>query len=714
MKLNLSYLSKSTLIILVYLNGCSVFNTLGITEHFIKNPQQQKTQHYHQQMRELKQQPEPPFDNLRNRSDLAWSEKCFTFGMYMLFDCRIYNPDTNEYTLQSFIKQGEKLYGGYDILLLWHGYPRLGIDERNQFDFWHDLPGRLEKLRQLVTLCHQHHVRIILPYNPWDTGTRSESNTAIKRLVDLVKQTNADGVFLDTMSTSSPELRKMLDEVRPGLIIVTEGIPPQEQLGWVNSSWGQWLNIPSEPSILKLKWMQPQHQQYLINRWDRDRSEEIATAFFNNAGVIVWDNIFGAANPWNAFDQSLWKKTNLILHHFSDLPVSGQWIPFVDTLSPDLYANLWQDENNKLYIFINKGGPSESLPLIALENQDEYDYYDLWHGEKIQPAAQNTLSGPINRIGCIAAIRKSSITPDFIKLTEKLRKIKPETTEDNHELLRIPSYSNTVCRTELVSEKNLPEGMVYIPETTFDMHIQHQRRECGCYLDKPAAKIDNFGYGLSFGAVYPNVIHKEIEHEIGSIQIKAFFIDETEVTNAQFKTFLNTTGYRPKHLDNFLKHWPKGKMPSEVADHPVVYVDIDDAKAYARWAGKRLPTEAEWQLAAQGTDNRKWPWGDTFDPNKCTVKQPGTAPVCSYPEGKSPYGCYHMSGNVWEWTDAIYNDGYTRFTMIRGGSYYNAEGSIWYAQGNPQPCGHHTKFILTWAGLDRCSTVGFRCVKDIK
>ena len=149
MKLNLSYLSKSTLIILVYLNGCSVFNTLGITEHFIKNPQQQKTQHYHQQMRELKQQPEPPFDNLRNRSDLAWSEKCFTFGMYMLFDCRIYNPDTNEYTLQSFIKQGEKLYGGYDILLLWHGYPRLGIDERNQFDFWHDLPGRLKNFASL-------------------------------------------------------------------------------------------------------------------------------------------------------------------------------------------------------------------------------------------------------------------------------------------------------------------------------------------------------------------------------------------------------------------------------------------------------------------------------------------------------------------------------------------------------------------------------------
>jgi formylglycine-generating enzyme required for sulfatase activity len=143
-----------------------------------------------------------------------------------------------------------------------------------------------------------------------------------------------------------------------------------------------------------------------------------------------------------------------------------------------------------------------------------------------------------------------------------------------------------------------------------------------------------------------------------------------------------------------------------------VYVDIDDARAYAAWAGKRLPTEAEWQCAAQGDDGRKWPWGNEFDAARCNTTGDRTLPVRSLPEGRSPSGCYHMAGNVWEWADSEYSDGHTRFVMIRGGSYFDAKTSGWYIRGGPQPCGHHVKFIRMWSGLDRCATVGFRCVAD--
>jgi len=155
-------------------------------------------------------------------------------------------------------------------------------------------------------------------------------------------------------------------------------------------------------------------------------------------------------------------------------------------------------------------------------------------------------------------------------------------------------------------------------------------------------------------------------------------------------------------------------MPESIADHPVVYVDLDDARAFARWAGKRLPTEAEWQFAAQGTDGRRWPWGDEFDPRCCHGDGRGTEPARSRPLGRSPYGCYHMAGNVWEWTESERDDGHTRFVMIRGGSYFRAEGSIWYTDGGAQPCGHHAKFIRMWPGLDRCATIGFRCVVDVQ
>ena len=243
--------------------------------------------------------------------------------------------------------------------------------------------------------------------------------------------------------------------------------------------------------------------------------------------------------------------------------------------------------------------------------------------------------------------------------------------------------------------------------------IEHIRGECGCYPDSEAEQpVDGFGYGLKAAAVYPQVIHKPIKHEIGPLEIMPFFIDEAEVTNAEYKEFLDSSGYEPEHKENFLRHWPHGKMPPELPDHPVVYVDIDDARAYAKWAGKRLPTEFEWQLAAQGPDNRKWPWGKEFDPNKCNTTGTHTLPARSLPGGKSPYGCYNMSGNVWEWTESCHDDGHTRFVMIRGGSYFNASGSIWYIKGGPQPCGHHAKFIRVWPGLDRCSTVGFRCVVD--
>ncbi len=640
----------------------------------------------------------------------------FTCCMNMLFDRDLYDPNTNQWNIQDYLEKKERRLGPLDTLILWHGYPRLGADERNQFDFWRDLPGGIEGLREKIALCRSKNIRVILPYNPWDTGTRREDKTDYETLAELVARTGADGVFLDTLSAGSAELRRMLDRVRPGLEVITEGHPALEQLPLINGAWGQWLQTSSEPGILRLKWIDPQFPLYGIRRWNRDRSNEIAAALFNAGGIVVWENVFGASNPWNRKDQKQWKKANLILHHFADLFAKGQWDPFVPVLRPGLYANRWSDEEKCLYVFLNQEQSIDNKSLIQTAHQTDYAYYDLWSADPMYPETEKEtaiLRGSIDRIGCILSIRQSAITPEFSSLLRQIRETDAAGSDEDAPLYVPAVCTETGARTPAASRQNPPEGMVYVPGGDFIMRIRHKRGECGCYLDKPVENPDNFGHGLQFGAEYPQIIHQDIEHAI-PVRVRPFFIDEAEVTNQQFRDFLNATGYRPRHTKKFLNHWPDGKMPAELADHPVVYVALEEARAYAEWAGKRLPTEPEWQRAAQGLDGRTWPWGDEFDPAKCNSDGRGTRPAKSLPEGKSPYGCYHMAGNVWEWTQPVYSDGRTRFVMIRGGSFYTAEGSVWYMDGGPRPAAHHAKFILTWPGLDRCSTIGFRCVKDAK
>jgi serine/threonine-protein kinase len=152
-----------------------------------------------------------------------------------------------------------------------------------------------------------------------------------------------------------------------------------------------------------------------------------------------------------------------------------------------------------------------------------------------------------------------------------------------------------------------------------------------------------------------------------AVQLDAFYVDRTPVTNREFAAFVDVTGYRPTDVDaaRFLHHFRAGKAPTGLDEHPVVYVSWDDARAYATWAGKRLPSEAEWEKAARGADGRKYPWGRA-EPGPTRANygklRGGTTPVGAYPEGASPYGLVDLAGNVWEWCEdyddpAFYADG---------------------------------------------------------
>lgn len=130
------------------------------------------------------------------------------------------------------------------------------------------------------------------------------------------------------------------------------------------------------------------------------------------------------------------------------------------------------------------------------------------------------------------------------------------------------------------------------------------------------------------------------------VWLAEFYIDIYPVTNAEYSNFTTATG-RPAPT-----HWPRGKPPPELAEHPVVHVTHIDAVAYATWAGKRLPTSQQWEKAARGEEGNRYPWGDQATTAKCNTRESGlgrTTPVNCYHSGTSVYGAYDLAGNVWEW-----------------------------------------------------------------
>lgn len=195
------------------------------------------------------------------------------------------------------------------------------------------------------------------------------------------------------------------------------------------------------------------------------------------------------------------------------------------------------------------------------------------------------------------------------------------------------------------------------------------------------------GYFLK-GTDAPDAPHDE---QSDRVFLPAFYIDRYEVTNADYARF------DPSH-----------EYPATQADWPVVKRTVQDAAAYAAWAGKRLPTADEWEKAARGTDGRRYPWGDDFDRSRANAGGADSLmAVGMHPEGASPYGAEDMAGNAWEWVSDIYVDAKrlgiesdTVRTVIRGGGF-----SYSPFQCRAANTGYES---LT----STCNDIGFRCAKD--
>jgi len=202
----------------------------------------------------------------------------------------------------------------------------------------------------------------------------------------------------------------------------------------------------------------------------------------------------------------------------------------------------------------------------------------------------------------------------------------------------------------------------------------------------------------------------EDERPLHAVSVGAFQIDKLEVTNQEFERFVYETGYvtdAEKAGETSWRYYAQNKP-----NHPVVKVSWNDAKAYCEWQGKRLPTEAEWEKAARGTDGRAYPWGNQWDAGRANTKEAGkrgTTPVGSFPGGASPYGVMDMAGNVAEWTSDWFkaypgSDFYSpyfgeKYRVIRGGGWFSDQKLV---RTTERSC----------SGVELANDdVGFRCAR---
>lgn len=642
-------------------------------------------------------------DALYRRPEFAWAARCFSCCFLMLCDEMFYDHRRARFRVKEFLEHGRHEFGGYDAVVLWHAYPRIGFDERNQFDFYRDQPGGLPGLRRAVRLFHARGVKVFVDYNPWDTGTRREGASDLDALVKIIRALEADGVFLDTMDQGAAEFRAKLDAARPGVVLESEIALPIERVADHHLSWAQWFGDSEAPGVLRNKWFERRHLQHQIKRWDHDHTGELHSAWMNGSGMMVWENVFGSWVGWNARDRSILRAMLPIQRRFAAVFTGEHWTPLVPTEHREVYASEWAGAAVRLWTLVNRSTNTVAGELLKVATTGE-KFFDLIAGQELQPAlhqGQASLSGnlPPRGIGCFAAVEPNQARRadwrDFVGRQRALNRRADWNAE-------FPGRQTRLTPPPVTRKlRQPPAGMIEIPAARFTMTTEFRARECGFYESSGPQGFT--GQGLHQ--------MREFRREVS---LGRYAMDETPVTNAQFAQFLKATRYWPRQPESFLRHWVKGAPPARLEDHSVVYVDLEDARAYARWAGKRLPTEEEWQYAAEGSEHWRYPWGDELRTRVCNDdRSHQTTAVKTFPAGRSAFGCYDLCGNVWHWTESERSDGRTRFCIVKGGSWFKARGSDWYADGGPLPCRFAAKFLLTWPGLDRCSTLGFRCVVDL-
>jgi iron(II)-dependent oxidoreductase len=634
---------------------------------------------------------------------LGWTQSAFMQPQAMVEDRYLYNSETQRYTVDRYLGDLEERFGGIDAVLIWPSYPNMGVDDRNQIDMLEAMPGGLAGVKSMVTDFHRRGVRVLFPFMMWDQGARDPGTAWPGALVKLMAQIGADGMNGDTQDGVPLAFSLAAERIGHPLAFEPEGPPHDEALSWNTMSWGQY-DFGFVPKVDRFRWLEPRHMVNISDRWARDKADDLQFAFFNGEGWESWENVWGIWNGITARDAEATRRVATIERSVAPFLVSQEWEPFYPMERFGVFASRWPLGGQVVWTIVNRNEYDVDGTQITVAATPGTRWFDLYHGTELKAEVRGgsaVLSFPIEAKG-FGAILATQGAPDarIQNLMARMRVMSAAPLTSFDARWR-PLGQSIVPIDRTRAYAAAPKGMVPIPAARFDFRVHGVEIEGG----------DQAGVDVAYPwEEAPRRFHDHV------LDIPGFYIDRTLVTNRAFKIFLDATHYRPDDDTNFLKDWAGGTYPAGWDERPVTWVSIEDARAYAKWAGKRLPHEWEWQYAAQGWDGRTYPWGPEWRADAAPVPAAGRAAgpadlTTAHPASASPFGVLDLVGNVWQWTEE-FRDAHTRAAILRGGSHYRPQGSLWYfpqAKRN----GEHGKLLLMSPGRDRSALIGFRCVADM-
>lgn len=563
----------------------------------------------------------------------AWASRCFTVAQVWLWDELFFDFEAQRFTPERFLADARERFGGLDGVVLWHAYPVIGVDDRNQWDFYR-VPG----LEDAAATLHAEGVAVFVDYNPWDTGTRRGREDA-EELAATVRRLGADGVFLDTLRKADPELVAALDAARPGIGLEGESKLATERIADHTLSWAQWFADSEVPGVLRARWFERRHMQHHIRRWHRDHAEELRSAWLNGVGVMVWEVVFGAWVGWNDRDAATLRRMLPVQRAFYRWLAEGEWTPLSVHSAPVFGSSFLLD----------------GVELVLLANVSDEDVEHRLDGDHVPlhdsaPIAR-AVTVPAGGVAAVVRLGDGVARPNVIDDVRASLADEPPVRDasfPHRRARRLSAPAWTGPRRDGSNGAAADESTVVVPAGEHVLTVRYRMRETGMYDGAPY--VDEW-------KPLPPRLHDQRTLERVVDLVAPVRVATAEVTEADYAGFLDALGESTDARD---------------PERPAVGMTFARAREYAAWAGGRLPSEDEWQLAAA-------------DP-AFTRREP----------------------EVWNWTGSEHSDGRTRFVMLKGGSAHLSEGSDWYFDGGVRGPEFAAKLLLPGLGQDASPSIGFR------